>query len=98
MVRSVDWLAAPEATAPAIRLILCACSIPYPAPLVTPPKTSCEALAAAVSGVMSVTPVHWMARKAKTKPRMTARMDMPTFVACGWSDQMASCWGKGLSD
>ena len=45
-------------------------------PLVAPPRMICEALEAAVRGVISVTPVHWTATKEKKKARKTGGLGL----------------------
>src|SRR4051812_1900308 len=78
LTRSEAWEAAPAETAPDIKLSAWACFISIPEPLVTPPMMSWEALETVVIGVVSVAPVHWMARKAKKKARIKDKIETPT--------------------
>lgn len=79
--KSDAWLAPMLAIAPPSKLRRCASTGAQPSALVAPPRTTCEALEAAVKGVMSVTPQHWMARKEKTNARRTESKLMPTGMS-----------------
>ncbi|KAI7223938.1 hypothetical protein KC333_g175 [Hortaea werneckii] len=79
--RSEAWLAPMEAKEPPSRLSRWACVTFQCSPLVAPPSTICEAFEAAVSGVMSVTPAHWTARKEKKNAKKTESRDIPTGIS-----------------